>query len=573
MRLCCVLLSIVVFGLAVRQARGQEEFRQPGAAPAAPGVADTSVFDTSDPPGFLTVPVPDRNRIINALGVPDNPINPYQQSTLKGDRPIIDDWFVQVSGILDAFYEPKAVPVPVDVVATYNPGTGSQFGKPSQEIVSVTLLPSISIIKGDTSFKPPDLELRFTPAFNYTQLSTEELGLINVDPSRGTVRDTRFFGVQEAFVDYHLWDVSPRYDFDAIRVGIQPINADFRGFLFQDQQLGIRLYGDRDDNRFQYNIAYFRRIEKDTDSGLNDLSLPLRHDDIFLANLFIQDLPAPGYTTELSVVENRNHETATYYDSDGFLTRPAAFGLEDPHKYNVTYLGLNGDGHFGRLNLTQSFYYALGNDNLNEISGNKAQIRAYFAAFEPSIDFDWFRLRASILYATGDSNPGGRTESGFDAVLEDPQFAGADTSYWIRQAIPLIGGGGVDLVGRDGLLPDLRSSKDEGQSNFINPGVTLLGIGGDADVLPELRLSFNANHLSFNDTAILELLRQQSPIHRDIGWDLSGAGTWRPFDTQNIVLRASGAFLLPGQGFKDLYASESKGQVYYSGLLNVILAY
>jgi len=39
------------------------------------------------------------------------------------------------------------------------------------------------------------------------------------------------------------------------------------------------------------------------------------------------------------------------------------------------------------------------------------------------------------------------------------------------------------------------------------------------------------------------------------------------------VLRASSAFLLPGQGFKDLFASESKDQVYYSVLLNVILTY
>jgi hypothetical protein len=519
------------------------------------------------------VPVPDRNRIIDTLGVPDNPVNPYHQSTLKGDRPIIDDWFIQVSGILDSFYEPKAVPVPVDVVATYRPSTGSQFGRPSQELVSVTLLPSLSLIKGDTSFKPPDFELRFTPAFNYAQLSTEELGLVNVGPARGTVRDTRFVGIQEAFADYHLWDVSPRYDFDAIRVGVQPINADFRGFLFQDDQLGVRLHGDRDNNRFQYNIAYFRRIEKDTDSGLNDLSQPLRRDDIFLANLFVQDLPVPGFTTEFSVVENLNHETGTYYDTNGFLTRPAAFGLENPHKYDVTYYGLNGDGHFGRLNLTQSFYYAAGNDSQDEITGNKAKIRAYFAALEPSVDFDWFRLRGSFLYASGDGHPNGNTESGFDSILENPQFAGADTSYWIRQAIPLIGGGGVDLVGRDGLLPDLRSSKDEGQSNFINPGLLLLGAGGDMDVLPSLRLSFNANHLSFNTTQILEILRQQSPIHRDIGWDLSGAATWRPFDTQNVVLRASGAFLLPGQGFRDLYASEAKDQIYYSGLLNVILTY
>jgi len=566
----CRLAAILASMILASGARAQQEFRQPGAPPVTPG---TQGFDFTEPPGFLTVPVPDRNRIINTLGVPDNPLNPYRQSTLKGDRPLFGDWFVQLSAILDNFYEPKAVPVPVDVVATNRPYTGSQFGRPGQDVLSTTFLPTFAIIKGDTSFKPPDFEFRFTPAFNFTHVGTQELGLIDTDPSRGTNRDSRFFGVQEAFIDYHLWDVSPRYDFDAIRVGIQPINADFRGFLFLDQQLGIRLHGDRDNNRFQYNLAFFRRIEKDTNSGLNDLAQPLRRDEIFLANLFVQDLPVPGFTTEFSVVENRNRETEQYYDTDGFLTRPAAIGLENPHTYDVTYFGLNGDGHFGRFNLTQSFYFAAGNDSQNQISGNKARIRAFFAALEPSVDFDYVRLRGSFLYASGDNHPGSSTEGGFDAILENPQFAGADTSYWIRQAIPLIGGGGVNLVGRDGLLPDLRSSKDEGQSNFINPGLTLIGAGVDVDVLPEVRVSFNANHLSFNNTAILEILEQKSPIRRDIGWDISGAVTWRPFDTQNVVIRASSAFLLPGPGFRDLYASESKGQIFYSGLINVLLTY
>ena len=463
--------------------------------------------------------------------------------------------------------------MPVDVVDSYNPQSNDQFGRPKQTFFSETFIPSFSLIKGDTTFQPPEFQLRITPAINYTQLDVGELGLINANPTDGTTRNSSFVGLQEAFVDYHLRDVSARYDFDAIRIGIQPINADFRGFLFQDQQLGVRLFGDRFNNRIQYNLAYFRRIEKDTNSGLNDLGQPLRRDDIIMANLFVQDLPVQGYTTEFSVIQNDNHETGTYYDKNDFQARPAELGLDNPHKYDVTYFGLNGDGHFGRLNLTQSAYYALGNDKSNEFSGVGARIKAYFAALEPSMDFDWLRIRGSFLYASGDGHPYGRTEGGFDAILENPQFAGADTSYWIRQGIPLIGGGGVDLVGRNGVLPDLRSSKDEGQSNFINPGVLLLGIGADADVLPQLRFSLNFNHLSFNDTTVLEVLRAQSPIHRDIGWDISGAVTWRPFDTQNVILRASAAVLVPGQGFKDLFASEGSSQVYYSVLLNLILKY
>ena len=81
-------------------------------------------------------------------------------------------------------------------------------------------------------------------------------------------------GVQELFADVHLRNVSTRYDFDSLRVGIQPFISDFRGFLFQDVPFGVRLFGTRDNNQWQYNLGWFRRLEKDTNSGLNDVATP-----------------------------------------------------------------------------------------------------------------------------------------------------------------------------------------------------------------------------------------------------------------------------------------------------------
>ena len=53
--------------------------------------------------------------------------------------------------------------------------------------------------------------------------------------------------------------------------------------------------------------------------------------------------------------------------------------------------------------------------------------------------------------------------------------------------------------------------------------------------------------------------------------------TYRPFFTQNIILRLSGALLFPGQGIKDLYAvdrgSPLSSDPLYSILANVILNY
>src|SRR6185312_9201324 len=110
---------------------------------------------------------------------------------------------------------------------------------------------------------------------------------------------------------------------------------------------------------------------------------------------------------------------------------------------------------------------------------------------------------------------------GFDAIFENPLFAGADTSFWIRQPVPLIGGGRVALSGRNGLLNSLRPSKEQGQSNFENPGLVLVGLGADFDLTPTMRVTVNVNHLAFVDTAVLEVARAQAPIAKELGEDVS----------------------------------------------------
>ena len=191
---------------------------------------------------------------------------------------------------------------------------------------------------------------------------------------------------------------------------------------------------------------------------------------------------------------------------------------------------------------------------------------------ELSRDVDWLRIRGNALVASGDKNPFDGKATGFDAIFENPQFAGADTSFFIRQAVPLIGGGGVALNGRNGVLPSLRSSKDQGQSNFVNPGVFLFGIGADADISPQLRVIGNVSKLSFMNTSSLSVLRNQDISSRDLGIDVSIGAHYRPFFTQNMVLNASAAALLPGKGLKQLYDEDRRG-VQYSLLVNLLLTY
>jgi hypothetical protein len=512
----------------------------------------------------------DRWRIVELIGYEENLFDPYNRNVLKADRPLYDDWFFNISILSDTFYENRRVPTPVGLQSTRDRGDLGVFGSSYQQALIENLLFEFVYYKGDTTFRPPDYEFRFIPVINYNAAYLDEILAVNVDPADNETRYKDFIGIQGLFFDKHLRNVGDNYDFDSFRIGIQPFNSDFRGFLFQDSPFGLRLFGNRSNNIFQYNLAWFRRLEKDINSGLNDIGRTMRDDDIFVANLYWQDMPVLGFFSQATIIYNRNGEANdTRYDENGFIQRPVSLGGERPKNYDVTYLGYNGDGHIGRLNLTVSAYQAIGTVENDVFSQRDAEINAQFFAAELSRDYSWARYKLSLMYGSGDSDPYDDVAEGFDSIFENPQFAGADTSYWMRQAVPLIAGGKVAISSRNGLLNSLRTSKEQGQSNFTNPGIRLVGAGADWDVLPELRVSFNYNRLWFDDTTVIEVARNQGDIDKHIGDDVSVAIIYRPFMSQNIVARASYATLLAGQGYKDLFPDEDP----HSLLLNLTLAY
>ena len=525
-----------------------------------------------------SLPVDDRWRIMKSLELlPYRTFDPYNPNVLKGDLPLEDGpfkgWFLNLTAVSDTLLELRRLPTPTAPQATQGPSSGP-FAVGRQAVLAETLIMSLALVKGDTVFRPPDYELRVVPVVSLNRAEAEERRALSANPDHGKARNDDFVGLQELFVDKHLRDVSANYDFDSVRVGVQPFNADFRGFLFVDQPFGVRLFGTREANRWQYNAAWFRRVEKDTNSGLNDLAQRLRADDVYAFNLYRQDWPVLGFTSQAIVLHNRNSEgeRGQYLNDNGFVERPAVLGAARPRSYEVTYLGANGDGHFGRWNLSASAYHAFGDEERGQLSGRSERIAAWFGAGELSRDFDWVRLRLHGAYASGDRNPFDGKAQGFDAVLENPSIAGADTSYWIRQSVPLIGGGGVALAIRNGMLASLRTSREHGQSNFTNPGLRLLGVGADLDLAPELRLIANLNHIAFDHLSSLAALRNQKLSSGDIGWDLSAGVQYRPFFTQNLVMNASLAVLFPDDGLRELYGN-ALDKTQYSALLNMVLTF
>lgn len=526
-------------------------------------------------PDRWAVPMPEWQRYETQPDVPyvkGHWYDPFNRNKLKGDYPIFGQrWFFDFTGTSKTGFDTRRLPVPSGLDSA-NPGSSGFFGRGEQAAVSENLRLSFDLFRGDTSFRPVDFRVRFTPEFNLNFLQAREHGIVDVDPRQGTTRFDSHVGLQEGFVEAKLHDLSPNYDFVSVRAGIQQFTSDFRGFLFSEEQPGVRIFGNLGSNRFAYNLAWFYFLEKNTNSGLN--TFENRGQQVYLANLYVQDFLSKGYTTEFSFHYNRDNG-GIHYDDNGFLVRPEPIGAVvngqvNTHNIQAYYLGWASNGHIGRLNVSHAFYQALGHDDFNTIAGRRVDINARMGALELSIDKDWARYRASFFYASGDSsNRSGAsrtdgTAHGFDAIVDDTHFAGSDFSFWNSEGIRLTGTG-VGLVSPFSLLPSLRSNKEEGQANFVNPGLFLFNLGADFELTPKLRAFVNGNYLRFDRTESLELLLFQRPIAHSIGTDLGAGLEYRPPLSENIVIRGGASALVPGDGFKQIY----NGQTLFSLFANV----
>ncbi|MCW8138777.1 MAG: hypothetical protein KIT58_07720, partial [Planctomycetota bacterium] len=537
------------------------------------------------------VPVPDRWRVqfpdwerFDGAGETDAPyskgsiLDPYHQNVLKGDYPILgDDTFLVMTFQSDTLVEGRSFPIAAGV-STARPRSEQFFGKFDQLLVNQNIVLSAELFKGDTAFKPKDLAVKITPVINVNQLWAQENNLVNIDVREGKDRTDWHVGIQEALIDYHLLDLGPNYDFLTLIGGVQGFQSDFRGFLYSDNNLGVRLQGNYLANRLQWNLAWFHQLDKDTNSGLNDYRF--RQQNVVIANFYCQDFLSElsqlfkGYTLLLSYHGNFD-DSPERYDDNGFLIRPARIGRAVDERGRTAskdvrahYLGWGGEGHIGRLNLSHMYYFVVGEESFNEIAGKKQDIQAHFVALEASTDVDWVRLKGSFMWASGDRNPDNGTAGGFDSILGNPFFAGAGFSYFNRQNIPLAQTA-VQLVNRLDLLPSLRSSKSQGTANFVNPGLWLWGLGASAKLTPKLFVDFNANLLQFDRTEVLERVLVQRRISRTIGVDLSVGVQWRPLLTDNVIFTAGAGCLLPGAGLKQLYQNETL----YSGFLAMTLTW
>lgn len=483
--------------------------------------------------------------------------DPYNQNILKGDYPIHGDHlFFKLTGTSRTTSEGRAIPLPSSPSAV-EAGSFEFFGENDTLFFDQKFLLRAELYEGYTAFKPFDWQVVVEGAFDVNLLEVFENAVVHPDVREGTSRLTADFALQEAAVEVHLANISDNYDFVSTKLGRQPFNSDFRGLIFFDVNQGARLFGTADSNRYQYNLVYFHMAEKDTNSELN--TFDLRHQQIVIANLYVQDFLFPGWQNQISFHYNFDdgEESGFFFDRQGFLVRPDPVGAATPHNLHIFYLGWTSEGHIGWLNLSHAFYQAFGRDTLNPIAGRKIDVNAQLAFLELSVDRDWMRYQTSVFFTSGDDEPRDGVGRGFDSILDFQKIVGGDVSYWNRQSIRIADRGGVALMQRNSVVPNLRSSKVHGQSNFVNPGILVFEAGATAELTPKLRAVGNVNYVRFVTTEPLEILLKQPKIREDVGVDVGLGLEWRPLLNNNIVLRPFATLFQPVGGFKDIYESKT----------------
>ncbi len=503
--------------------------------------------------------------------MPGRKFDPFNQNVIKGDFPIYgQNTFLDVTGIANLNFEPRQIPTPASggFESTARPDSFQFFGRSSSFVTLDYLSLSFDLFHGDAAFKPVDWRIKIAPTLGISNFSFSERGIVSPNVLQGAARTRTSWALETAFAEVKIKDTSADYDFTSVRVGNQPFISDFRGFLFNDINRAVRFFGTRNANRDQWNIAYFRQWEKDTNTALNTFND--RRQTLIFLNYYRQDFIFPGYTTQVSFTFN-NDPKSTKFDKNRFLVRPDPVGAFQEHSVNVAYVGWGGDGHIGRYNLTHQFYWAFGRDSLNPLANQAQTINAQMAAIEASYDRDWARFRASFFYSSGDSNINNSHATGFDTILDGPNFSGGQFSFWNRQQIPLFG---VNLVQRLSLVPDLRSSKIQGQANFVNPGILLPNIGVDFDLTPKLKMINNANLIYFDKTNVLERFLFDGNIDRYVGADLSMGFEYKPLLSENVVFVCGVSTLITGQGFQDLYNNfDNSLSALVAGFANLNLAF
>lgn len=453
--------------------------------------------------------LPDRWRRLDPAGVivSYSLLDPYGQNPLKGDFAVIGQ---NTFSVLTLVANPAAA-------LSSQQGVGPQLTN--------RMLGAFELFNGLTVFRPKTWSLRASAQglFNRGNANLDELRLL------------------EAFGEAKLFDVgASSFDFTSARFGVQAFASDFNGLIFNDINLGGRLFGEVGRNRYRWTLAGFSQRQKSPGNGI---TFDSGDQTVLIGNIVIEDFLTPGFL--------------------GAFSAHAALDQSVPgNDLRVVHLGFTSDGRMGRVAFNPTLYLAFGREAFNSVAQQEVSIRAFLAGLQLAYRRNWLNYRAALFVASGDDDPTDGNATGFDAVLDNVVLFGGAVS-------PVIGGA---LFGTrpNSFLPANRVGVQGSgtRANFVNPGMQLANAGVDAVVSPKVFVGLNYNFFRFFDTAVFDAAG--ASVANELGHEVNAALRFRAFLDENVVFQLGGAALFPASGGRDLLGGS--GAV-FSGNFALVLAY
>ena len=139
-------------------------------------------------------------------------------------------------------------------------------------------------------------------------------------------------------------------------------------------------------------------------------------------------------------------------------------------------------------------------------------------------------------------------------------------------------GEGLDTLPAEVRAAGWKPSKKKGWKGLTKGSVVVYRPGTTRELLVAYVLYNDTEGENVQGHSCRSLWTGMQVVHKkeyhqtdELGQDISLSLIYRPFMSQNIVLRLSAAGLIPGKGHDDLYGKEAKKP--YSVLFNLTLTY
>ncbi|UCD58837.1 MAG: hypothetical protein JSV16_06940 [Candidatus Hydrogenedentota bacterium] len=335
---------------------------------------------------------------------------------------------------------------------------------------------------------------------------------------------------EEAWLEAKVFDTSNK-----LRIGLQEYKSDFVGLIYNDNDLGARLCGEKE--KLTWNLAYFYKTEHDAVSELFD---PEYADQ----NVFIATVQFNLGT--VSIIPS------VHYNRD----------RRDDRELDVTYLGIAHYGMIGPFATTSAFYYAFGEDDNAIFNPARDQdISALLIVADVGYPIGKFTPHLGVFYGSGDDDPSDGHAEGFDSIYDNINVWG-ENGIIIDDRINL---GRTTLMRDNSGIPSVRDFYEA--ANFINPGVLALNAGLVANWTEKFATDMNLMYFIWDETALLDTL-MGTDVGDGGGVEANFTSTYK-FD-DNLSVTAAAAVVFTDDDMKDIFGGDDNP---YNLYLNVRYAF